>query len=135
MSRGFTLLECIVVMVVAALLGTMLMGISGPATRAARPLDLVTSQAGAGAVMANITADYLANHQAGLSGLSTAVGAEGSSQTNAYGSYTVVHNRYVTFVAGTEAPCNPGDADYPNYLKVSISRQGMVLGGLFARTQ
>lgn len=59
-----------------------------------------------------------------LTGLQTAIGTEGTDYTDAFGSYNVIHNHFITFDASNvEQVCNSLTTcplDYPRYLKVTI---------------
>ena len=56
-------------------------------------------------------------------GLQSLIGAEGQNYTNAFGSYQVINNHFITLATNTEQPCTSGTtcpSDYPRYLKVTI---------------
>jgi prepilin-type N-terminal cleavage/methylation domain-containing protein len=62
-----------------------------------------------------------------LTGLQTAIGAEGTEQTNSFGSYSIVRNRFIKFDANNyEQNIDPlygaaaGDPAYGRFLKVII---------------
>ena len=55
--------------------------------------------------------------------LQSLIGAEGQNYTNAFGSYQVINNHFITLATNTEQPCTSittCPVDYPRYLKVTI---------------
>jgi len=79
--------------------------------------------------MENMNADYRARQAAGtlnLPTLRTGIGTQGANQTNDYGTYKVVINRFIKFNgAGQEIPAGATQ----DILKVTI--QGVNAGPLF----
>lgn len=124
-NKGFTLLEIIAGVVLLALLALMLVPLLGrPVTSAPQPATSLDEAFDLMNVMENIKATYSNDLQA----LSTAVTSEGTVIviSNQFGSYTVVHNRFVTFAGGTEQPGGT------NILKVTVKGEtGEVLTRLF----
>jgi len=111
---GFTLLEVIVSIVITAILAAMLIVLMGnPVSGSADPVLTLKNAYDIQKVMENI-----ASKTNGLSAMKASIGAEGSSAANAYGTYEVVYNRYVTISSGTEV--NGGT----NVLKVTIRNAG-----------
>ncbi|HOG17680.1 MAG: hypothetical protein A4E73_01533 [Syntrophaceae bacterium PtaU1.Bin231] len=122
-DRGFTLIEAIMVIVAAAILGAMMFTYSSTSLfRSSQPLHQATKALALQKVMENILADYSANYKANLAGIKTKIGSPGSPQTltNSYGTYTLVYNDFVKFVAGAETPINTAAGDPQNMLKVTI---------------
>jgi prepilin-type N-terminal cleavage/methylation domain-containing protein len=122
-NKGFTLLEIIAGVVLLALLALMLVPLLGkPVTSAPQPATSLDEAFDLMNVMENIKATYSNDLQA----LSSAVTSEGTVISNQFGAYTVVHNRFVTFTAGTEQPGGT------NILKVTVKGDtGEVLTRLF----
>ena len=84
-ENGFTLLEVIITIIVAAILGSMLIPLMGTALKhSADPVNDVKDEFQLNKVMENITADYknLLNASTPLTTLETEVGPEGSDQNN-----------------------------------------------------
>jgi len=111
-------------LVVLKYLGTSLTA-SGKAVQEVRDSEAVVS------VIERITVDYkrrLGNDPSPLLSLQTAIGAQGTSQNNSYGSYLVVQNAYIDFNgAGQEIP----DSTLLNTLKVKIQVGDRRLVSLF----
>jgi prepilin-type N-terminal cleavage/methylation domain-containing protein len=122
-SRGFTLIEVIVALTVAAILGTMLVTFMETGiTESVRTVARVKNTYDLGKVIENITADYkntLATDSTPLATFKTNVGATGSTQNNAYGSYKVNYNDYRTFTC-TGSNCTEGNGS-SSILKVTIT--------------
>ena len=136
-ARGFTLLEVIVTLVVAAILGTMLVTFMETGiTESAKTLARVKNTYDLGKVIENITADYkkmLATDATPLATFKTNVGATGSTQNNAYGSYQVNYNDYKTFTcSGSSCPESNGGS---SILKVTITdpSNSQTITALFAQ--
>ena len=132
-SKGFTLIEVIVSLVLVAIVGAMVVSFMGTAvTRSADPLLQVQQGHYLNQIMENITADYkalVATDATPLATLMGRIGAEGSS-ANSYGveaqPYTVVENRRITF-SGTAETSDPNG----KVLKVTLSYRGLTLTALF----
>ena len=115
-ENGFTFIEVIITLVIAALLATMLFSYFGTAiTGGAAPVSSLETTLSAQSAMENITADYMANYQSNLTGLKNAVGAEGGDVNAAYGQGTVVDNHFITWNADVNAP-----SGISNCLEVTI---------------
>lgn len=113
--HGFTLVEVIVALTLAAALGALLMVYMGRAME--RSSDGVIGLGNAYALqgtMENIREWAQTNS---LAATSTSIGAEGSSQNNAFGEYDVIHNRFIRFSAQSEIVDVTGTNDV---LKVTI---------------
>ena len=122
-ARGFTLLEVIVTLVVAAILGTMLVTFMETGiTESAKTVARVKNTYDLGKVIENITADYkkmMATDATPLETIKGTVGAAGSTVSNAYGSYKVINNGYITFTcSGNTCPESNGGS---SILKVTIT--------------
>ena len=121
-SVRFTLMEIIVTIIVAAIVGAMLIPFLGralsstvdPLVRAGRCYDLRS-------VAERINVDYQDNYRGDLAGLKTKIGAEGALMDNSYGRYRVIHSRYIKFVSGSEQTAQGGDPQ--DLLKITIKRR------------
>jgi prepilin-type N-terminal cleavage/methylation domain-containing protein len=130
-EKGFTLLEVIVTIIVAAVIGSMLIPLMGTALKhSADPVNYVKDELELNKVIENITADYknLLNGSNPLTTLETEVGPEDSDQNNDYGQYHVVENHRITFT-GTPLTEQP-DAS-KKIQKITISYKGYTLTSLF----
>ncbi len=123
-DKGFTLVEIIIAIVVAAILAAMVFSYSGTTlTQSVQPLNQAAKTMALQKVMENIFTDYNSNYKADLAGIQTKIGAEGtvcSAETPCiYGQgYTVVDNHFIKFVDNSEAPLAAGDPQ--NTLKVTV---------------
>ena len=94
---GFTLIEIIITLVIAAVVGTGLAQYLGTAfTTSAIPIQHLRQAFELQLVMENITDDY-ENDPPALIGLQSSIGSEGSINTNTYGQYTVVENKFIEY--------------------------------------
>lgn len=134
-SKGFTLVEVIITLVVAAIVGTMmfttlgksLSGSSDPIFRMQKSLSLQK-------VMENLVTAYEKYYGGDLPGLKDSIGTEGTTVTgsndviNGYCpksdkcEYTVVKNRYIKFESNAEVELTdpPLATDPKDLLKVTI---------------
>lgn len=141
-ARGFTLIEVIVALIVAAILGTMLVTFmeSGIA-ESAKTIFRVKNTYDLGKVIENMTADYkslIATIATPLAQIKTNVGATGTQKNNAYGSYKVNYNDYITF--NCPSPSSKSCPEIPSLgvssiLKVTITDSGntQTITALFAQ--
>lgn len=146
-SRGFTLIEVIVSLVVAGILGAMLITFMGSdVVQSANPVILAQNGAYLNEIMENMTADYknlLSTDSSPMSTFMTNVGAEGTQQNRysvADGSrpYTIVDRHGIQFAATGSPVTETGDnTNPPNILKVTIrypaGTGGMTLTALFTK--
>lgn len=130
---GFTLLEVIVTLIVAAILGSMLVSFLGTGmTGSVQPLIRLQDGFTVNKIMENMTADYkkqTAESSSPLTDFKTRV-QNGNVSTNTpyFGAYTLLDNAYITFDSnGDEAP--GGD----KVLKVSIAVGEQRLTALFTK--
>jgi prepilin-type N-terminal cleavage/methylation domain-containing protein len=132
-ERGFTLLEIIVTLIVAAILGAMFVQFMGTSlTQSANVVVSTHGQQQLNQVMENITADYkrlLTTSSTPLTALAANVGAEGTSQNNAYGLYDVIVNHRITFTSSNPAT-EQADAN-GKIQKITIRHKGQNLTALF----
>lgn len=116
-QEGFTLIEIILTIVLASILGSMLVSYVGTAMiRSSEPIGWLKKTLALNMTMENITNDY--NNTQDIAALKASVGAEGVDQDNDYGSYHVEENRYIEFVSENEQ--NDTTCPY-TILKVTIS--------------
>ncbi len=135
-ARGFTLIEVIVSLIVASILGVMLVTFMGSSMmQSANPVLLSQNGAYLNQIMENMGADYkflMATSSTPLTAFIANVGAEGTSQSRyADGShpYTVIHNHRISFPSGspvTEQTDNAG-----KILKVTIQYRTLSVTSLF----
>lgn len=124
-SRGFTLLEVIVTLVVAGILATMLVQFMGAnLARSVYPVVNVQNAYAAEGIMENMVADHKKLLVEDSTPLATFRSRVGSGY---YGTYAVEHNDYMTFVNGLETPGGS------TLLKVSISVGDQKFTALFAK--
>lgn len=117
-QKGFTLIEIIVTLVVAAILGSALFQYMGTALiQSSIPIKRLKQTMDLKRVMENITGDYL-NPPLDLNALKNGIGVEGTTQNNSYGQYIVEKNRFIKFEADAETPLETGDP--MDLLKVTI---------------
>lgn len=139
-KRGFTLLEVIVTMIVAAILGTILVSFMGSnLTGSALPLVRVQNAGTINQVFENITADYnklnsddvVNNTSVALSTLSTHIDSGNNSAGNPYyGPYTIVYKGYITFSSGNQIPDTSGQN---KVLKVTLRQGDQTLTTLYTK--
>lgn len=120
---GFTLIEIIITLVIAAVVGAGLVQYLGTAfTKSSMPIQRLGQAFELQQVMENITEDY-ENNPSDLTGLQTKINA------NTYGQYTVVENKFIEFNANVEVDTT-GPQDL---LKVTIKNDlGEILTTLFS---
>ena len=135
-GRGFTLLEVIISLIVASILGVMLVSfMSSTVVQSANPVLLAQNGAYVNQIMENMGADYkyLANTSTTfLTTLSSNIGAEGTSQTRYADSshpYTVVDNHRISFPAGS--PVTEQTDSAGKILKVTIQYRTLSVTALF----
>ena len=128
LQSGFTLIEIIVTLTIAAILSVLLIQFMGTSvTRSAEPTISMREGLALQSIFENLNADYkrlLLTDNSPLDTLKTRV-ANGF-----YGAYTIVANDYIIFDNNQlEAPCNLDC----NLLKVTLSVNDHTLTTLFAR--
>lgn len=140
-QKGFTLLEVIVTLVVAAILGTILVSFMGQSlTGSVQPLIRVQNANTLGQVLENVTADYAKLNSddvdngttVALSTLKTHI-QNGNVSTNTpyFGVYTIAFNDYVSFTNRIQDTTDTTGSH--RILKVSIQQGDQVLTTLFTR--
>ncbi len=120
-DKGFTLIESIITIVIAAILGVMMFTYSNTSyTKSSSSLIKTTKTFALQKVMENIFTDYNLNYKTNLVGIKTKIGSTASPQplTTVYGTYTLVYNDFIKFVGYAETLIVSGDSQ--NILKVTI---------------
>lgn len=137
-GRGFTLLEVIISLIMASILGVMLVSFMGSTVvQSANPVLLVQNGAYLNQIMENMGADYkyLANTSPSMTflpTLSSNIGAEGTSQTyyaDPSHPYTVVDNHRISFPSGN--PVTEQTDSAGKTLKVTIKYRTLSVTALF----
>lgn len=121
-NNGFTLIELIVVIVIASIFGTMMYQyVYTSTTKSPAPIFVLDKSMELNEIVENITSDYLDQYTTDLTGLQTSIGTtEGSDQNNDYGVYKVIHNRFIKFISNSEQTALIDDPEYGEVLKVTI---------------
>lgn len=123
------ILAGLIILSILALVTLRYMGVS--LTASTNAFSEARDAEAAVSVMERITVDYrrlLGSALTPLTSLHGAIGAEGTHQTNAYGTYEVLSNAFIVFdVAGQETP----DSAVFNTLKVKIQVGNRRLVALF----
>lgn len=120
-SDGFTLLEVIITLVVAAIVGTMMYTTLGKSlSGSSEPIFRMQKSFALQQVMENMVTAYnkICYDGGDIEDLKTAIGAEGSAMNNGFGQYTVVENRFIKFESNEQKDIATGDLR--NLLKVTI---------------
>jgi prepilin-type N-terminal cleavage/methylation domain-containing protein len=135
-SGGFTLLEVIVSLILASILGAMLVSFMGSnMMQSGNPVLLAQNGAYLNQIMENMGAEYkslMATSASPLTSFIANVGAEGTSQSryaDVSHPYTVVHNHRISFPSGspvTEQTDNSG-----KILKVTLHYRTLSVTALF----
>jgi prepilin-type N-terminal cleavage/methylation domain-containing protein len=107
--RGFTLVEVIITLLVAVILGAIMMQYSGSAlSKAAHPIKRLKINTALQAVADQIIGAFrqaAPSDSAAWSNFQSGIGAAGTDQNNAYGEYRVLFNDFIQFdAAGNEIP-------------------------------
>ncbi len=133
---GFTLIEIILTLVIAAVVGAGLVQYLGSSlTKSSVPIQRLKQSLKLQEVMEKITADYIENYISDLSGLPGKIGAEGQQENIHYGKYTVIYNEFIKFNSNLEAvEVETGDPE--NLLMVIIGNTlGETLTTLFSSVE
>ena len=129
-TAGFTLIEIIVTLTVAAILSVMLVQFMGTSiSRSTEPTVSMQEGMALQGILENMNADYkllLLTHETPLDEFKTRVETNGY-----YGAYTLTESAYILFdESRNETACNTTDC---KILKVTISSGSHALTSLFAR--
>ena len=121
-NNGFTLIELIVVIIIASIFGTMMYQYIHTSTvRSFEQISTLDKSLKLHEIVENITSDYSDQYTTDLTGLQTSIGiTEGSDQNNDYGVYKVIHNRFIKFISNSEQTALIDDPEYGEVLKVTI---------------
>lgn len=125
-EQGFTLIEVIIALVVGAILVTILASALGTSvTDSSQPIFRLQKTMALHQVIENIRADFASINDIAL--IKTTIGT--GQQSNGYGTYEVVDNKFIKFTGNVEEDGVSGDG----ILKVSIRDidTGMTLTELF----
>jgi prepilin-type N-terminal cleavage/methylation domain-containing protein len=127
-ESGFTLIEIIVTLTVAAILSVMLLQFMGTSiSRSAEPILSMQEGMALQGILESMSADYKQLLLTGNTPLDT---FKTRVESGFYGSYTLVDSKYIRFdINRIETACNIDCA----ILKVTISAGGHSLTSLFAR--
>ncbi len=127
-KQGFTLLEVLVTMVVASILGVILLQFMGTSMRRSyEPVRMVQNGFELNQIMEKMNADYknlLLNSDTPLESLKTAI------DNDTYGTYSVVYNNFIIFNNGSE---QLDDTIIKRTLKVKITNGSQSMTALFAK--
>lgn len=133
-SNGFTLVEIIITLVVAAIVGTMMYTTLGKSLYgSSEPIFRMQKSFALQQVMENMITAYEKYYAGDLDGLKAAIGAEDplTTKNNTFGQYIVVENRFIKFVSNVEQDIATGDQR--NLLKVTIKNSNNeILSYIFA---
>ena len=97
------MIEVIMVIIVSSILSAALVQVAGTAlTSSTVPLSRFQAELQLLQTMENFIEHFerVYKPNENLNSFKNRIGAEGSTKSNKYGDYTVVHNRYITFDAG-----------------------------------
>ncbi len=119
--HGMTLVEILAGLVILSIVALVALRYLGTGlTTSSNTVGHVRDQENLCSVMERITVTYnrlMETDASALATLKTAIGNQGTSQSNTFGAYTVVQNEYITFNAGNN---EMSDSVNLNVLKVKI---------------
>ncbi|GAB6273116.1 MAG: hypothetical protein STSR0003_29720 [Smithella sp.] len=134
-SQGFTLIEIIITIVIASILGTVIYQYMGSSlVRSSEPIFRLQKTLSLKQVAENITADFNKNYRDDLPGLRTKIGEVSSTpKSNIYGDYSVVYNDYVQDLTANSdnSPGSETDPTKQKLLKVTIKNEENTITMLF----
>lgn len=120
-SHGMTLVEILAGLVILSIVALVALRYLGTGlTTSSNTVGHVRDQENLCSVMERITVTYnrlMETDASALATLKTAIGNQGTSQSNTFGAYTVVQNEFITFNAGNN---EMSDSVNLNVLKVKI---------------
>jgi len=105
-SSGFTLIEIIITLVIASILGVVIYQYLGSSlVRSSEPIFRLQKTLSLKQVAENINADHKNKiYTANLPELKTKIGSPGAGDyDNEYGKYRVVENKYISFTSNNES--------------------------------
>ncbi len=131
---GFTLIEVIVTIVAAAIVGVIFIQFMGTAmSRSVRPLEIVRGEAEAERLLERITADYVFEVNRDPAGALLTLKGQIDPPTRKYGE--TVSADYIQFNAGGNEVPFAGPAAEARTLKVTVNAAGNDLVALFTRSR
>jgi prepilin-type N-terminal cleavage/methylation domain-containing protein len=124
-NAGFTLVEIIITLLVAVILGTVMMQYLGSAvSQSSTPMKRLLAEAALQAVADNIIGAFrqtAPSNSTAWNDFKSGIGTAGTDQNNAYGEYRVLYNDFIQFnTAGNEISDVYGTAP-EDILKVVIA--------------
>jgi prepilin-type N-terminal cleavage/methylation domain-containing protein len=133
-QKGFTFLEVIITLVVAAILGTVLVEFMGTSLkRSAEPIVMVQEGFSLTEVMEKMTAHYkylLATDSTPLTSFKNDIENGIDPENTPYFGDYLIQSAYITFVGGNESPDTEGEN---SILKVIIKKGDQSLAALFTK--
>ena len=126
-QKGFTLIEVILTIIIAAIAGSMLMAyVNKSMVKSSQPLTWLAAGLTLNKTMENIISDYenvgnILTLYGNVGTNSDATDCNGGSCDNDYGQYNLLENKFIQFVGGSETDEIPGTTDPCEMLKVTIS--------------
>lgn len=107
LNAGFTLVEIIITLLVAVILGAVMMQYLGSAvSQSSTPMKRLLAEAALQAVADNIIGAFrqtAPSDSAAWNDFQSGIGTAGTDQNNAYGAYRVLYNDFIQFdAAGNE---------------------------------
>lgn len=123
-EEGFTLLEVLAVILLAATLGAVMFQYFGSSlTGSSAPIDRLKTTLQLQQALENITDAYERSGKspADLDALRLSIGTEGTDQVNAFGKYRVLQNRYIKFLGQSEV--DSGGGDPKDSLKITLRNE------------
>ncbi|MGD0400022.1 MAG: type II secretion system protein [Syntrophobacteraceae bacterium] len=132
-SRGFTLIELIVTILIVAIMASMYTQIMGVSLfGSVQQINNLQNSMALYQVMEAMTADYNNVMVTSATPLST-FSARVQNNTGNYGTYTIVQNSYVTYSAAGVESASAGGTTGAQTLKVRITNGGITLTELFTQ--
>ena len=124
-AAGFTLVEVIITLLVAVILGGIMVQYLGSAlTRSSTPVKRLAADAALQSAADNIIGAFRQEAPAdsgAWSDFQSGIGAVGTEQNNAYGRYRVLFNDYIQFDAASNEIADVHGTAPENILKVVIA--------------
>jgi prepilin-type N-terminal cleavage/methylation domain-containing protein len=124
-SRGFTLVEVIITLLVAVILGSVMMQYLGSAvTRSSTPMKRLAAETALHTTVDNIIGAFrhaAPSDSGAWNDFQSTIGAAGTEQNNDYGEYRVLFNDFIQFDAGGSEVADVYGTAPENILKVTIA--------------
>lgn len=124
-QRGFSLIEVIIVLTAAALIGAFITSFFGKSYfESMKAGSTLTKAQGLQKVMENIFSDFKKTYTTNLTDLQTNVGLpENSDMVNTYGTYKVIENHFIKFVDAGGGNWTEAAGAATDLLKVTIKNE------------